>query len=193
MSDEKKEKVSGNESLRSVLDWISPIILAVILAILLRIFVGGATTVQGESMEPTLQNEDILFVSKLPTYGNNFDRIDIVIIDPPIEPKDQVTEEEEKLFVKRIIGMPGETVEIRDGNIYINGQLLREFYLGEPETGTYNESKWVLGDDEYFVLGDNRAPGRSNDSRFFGPIKEDDILGVVKFRIWPFSSIGGVK
>ncbi len=158
-------------------NWVLPIAVALVLAFLIRTYVGGATTVQGTSMEPTLHDGNVLLVSKIPTYLGKVKRGDVVIIDAP----DQV-----KLYVKRLIGLPGETVEIHDGKVFINGQWLKDTWT-DADTVTYYDSSWKLGSDEYFVLGDNRKEGASNDSRLFGPIKGDAIEGVARLRIWPIS------
>lgn len=167
-----------------ILGWVVPVFAAIILATLIRVFIGGATTVQGNSMYPTLHNGDVLLINKLPTYSETYERAEIVIIDAP--------HDKGKLYVKRIVGLPGETVEIHDGNVYINGKLLREYYIGEADTTVYHQSKWVLGKDQYFVLGDNRNPGASNDGRLFGPVEGKHIKGVAVLRLWPLDRFGGL-
>ncbi|MDO4292631.1 MAG: signal peptidase I [Eubacteriales bacterium] len=160
-------------------------ILAVLAATWLIItFVGQRTQVSGESMEPTLSNNDNLIVDKLSYRFRDPQRFDIIVF--PFE------YEEDTYYIKRIIGMPGETVQIDNaGNIYIDGQLLQENYgrevmlspgrAGEPIT---------LADDEYFVLGDNR--NNSSDSRdpSVGNIHRDRIIGKAWIRIWPLSRFG---
>ncbi len=188
----KENKNSNKAFLKALKEWVLPIILALVVALLFRGLIGGATSVSGQSMEPSLENGDILYVSKLPTYTKDYERMDIVILNPPLARISASMEHEKDHFVKRIIGLPGEKVEIRDGLIYIDGLWLREFYLKEPLTDSYLESSWQLGENEYFVLGDNRGHGMSNDSRLFGPIRAEDILGVVRFRIWPINRFGGI-
>ena len=165
-------------------EWIVYALIAMVLALCVRAFVGGVTTVQGQSMYPTLENGDVLVVNKLVSYTGHYHRADIIIFHPPDASND--------LYVKRIIGMPGETVRLENQKIYINDQWLREFYLDEPPTDPYGQVEWQLGEDEYFVLGDNREPGRSNDSRVFGPISASSIIGVAVFRLWPLKHIGGL-
>lgn len=173
-----KKKGSFFKTLR---DWVLPLVAAVALALVIRMFIGGATTVKGESMLPTLNNGDILMVSKIPTYNNNFKRSDIVILDSPDHP--------DELYVKRVIGLPGETVEIHDGKVFINGLLLVEHYVKDLPTEAYRDNVWVLREDQYFVMGDNRNPGASNDSRLFGPVSADRLEAVARFRIWPLTGI----
>lgn len=185
-SEEEKKEEKQPSTLRKVMGWVIPIVAALLLAVFIRLFVGGATTVQGQSMEPTLHHGDIILVSKLPTYTGNFTRADVVIFEPP---KDV---EEDVLYVKRIIALPGETVEIKDQKLFVNGLWMQEFYTGDVPTQPYNATSWTLGENEYFVVGDNRYPGASNDSRIFGPITADEITGVAELRIWPLSDVGGV-
>lgn len=175
--EEEEEEKSGN----FLTDWLIPIIIAFAIAFCVRQFVGGTTTVRGNSMDPTLQNGDVLIVSKIPTYNYDFKRADIAIIDAP-------DQEERELYVKRIIGLPGEKIRLVNGNILINGMKLKENYTEDIPTLPNSESEWTLGNDEYFVLGDNRQPGASNDSRYFGPINKNLIEGVATFRLFPIST-----
>lgn len=177
VTEEKKPEAKG---LRGVFfNWILPISVALLLAIVIRFFIGGATTVSGTSMEPTLHNGDFLLVSKIPTYFKNYKRGDILIIDSP---------DLNEFYVKRLIGLPGETVEIQDGKVFINGKWMKEYYT-DQETVSYSNAKWTLGNNEYFVLGDNRGTGASNDSRLFGPVLAEHIKAVSRARIWPITKM----
>lgn len=177
VAEEKKPEAKG---LRGVFfNWILPISVALLLAIVIRFFIGGATTVSGTSMEPTLHNGDFLLVSKIPTYFKNYKRGDILIIDSP---------DLNEFYVKRLIGLPGETVEIQDGKVFINGKWMKEYYT-DQETVSYSNAKWTLGNNEYFVLGDNRGTGASNDSRLFGPVLAEHIKAVSRARIWPITKM----
>jgi|GEM_PF-107265 len=177
-SDEDAEEERKNKGIRGFFyNWILPVAIAIVLAIIIRFFIGGATTVSGTSMEPTLNNGDFLLVSKIPTYFKKYHRGDILIIDSP---------DLDEYYVKRLIGLPGETVEIKDGKVYINGKWMKEYYTSE-DTVSYANTKWKLGNNEYFVMGDNRASGASNDSRLFGPIPAEHIKAVSRFRIWPIT------
>lgn len=164
-----------------VRDWVLPLVIAVALALVIRMFIGGPTTVKGESMESTLHNGDILLVSKIPTYSKKFRRADIIIMDSP----SHVGE----FYVKRIIGLPGEQVEIKEGHVFINNKLMKEYYIRDLPTTTYQDNLWRLKDNEYFVLGDNREPNASSDSRSFGPVPQEKIEGVARFRIFPLSRL----
>ena len=153
---------------------ILPYVLIIIAVILIRTFIITPVRVDGASMDQTLEDGQILLLYKLA----NVDYGDIVVLDE---------EKEGEIIIKRIIGMPGDTVSIRDNTIYVNGEEVEEDYA-YGETSDYDEV--TLGDDEYFILGDNRLI--SKDSRYFGPLKEDELMGEVILRIWPFSGFGTV-
>ena len=153
---------------------ILPYVLIIIAVILIRTFIITPVRVDGASMDQTLEDGQILLLYKLA----NVDYGDIVVLDE---------EKEDEIIIKRIIGMPGDTVSIRDNTIYVNGEEVEEDYA-YGETSNYEEI--TLGDDEYFILGDNRPI--SKDSRYFGPVKEDEIIGKVIFRLWPFNKFGTI-
>ena len=152
-------------------------------------FVGQRTEVDGASMENTLHNGDNLIVDKLSYRFHDPERFDIIVF--PFQYQSNT------YYIKRIIGLPGETVQIDEqGNIYINGEILSESYGREiirPENVGLAAEPIVLGEDEYFVMGDNR--NNSTDSRFaqVGNIKREDIIGRAWVRIWPFSGFGILK
>ena len=149
-------------------------------------FVGQRTEVEGASMENTLHNGDNLIVDKLSYRFHDPERFDIIVF--PFQFQDNT------YYIKRIIGLPGETVQIMDdGSIYINGEKLEENYGMEvikPETIGRAADPIELGDDEYFVMGDNR--NNSSDSRtdMVGNIKRENIIGKAWLRIWPVSDFG---
>lgn len=150
-------------------------------------FVGQRTQVSGGSMEPMLSNEDNLIVDKITYKFKSPERFDIIVF--PYQYK------EDTYYIKRIIGLPGETVYIDDsGSIYINDVLLDEGYGKEiiKDPGRAY-SPITLGEDEYFVMGDNR--NNSSDSRdpSVGNIKHDDIIGRAWLRIWPLGKFGFIK
>jgi signal peptidase I len=145
---------------------------ALVLALTVHLFLAQATIVYGQSMEPNLYERERLIIDKV-TY--NFfppERNDIVVIAMP---------NMEEMLVKRVIGLPGETVEVRDGVVYVNGEALPEPF--PHELGHANRDPVVLGPLNYYVMGDNRD--NSNDSRSFGPVQREYILGRVWLRYWP--------
>lgn len=165
-------------------------LLGVLCAVYLVIhFVGQRTQVQGDSMEPKLSTEDNLIVDKISYRFHDPERFDIIVF--PFQYKDNT------YYIKRIIGLPGETVQIdAKGTIYINGEELAESYGREviaPTNLGLAEQPVTLGEDEYFVLGDNR--NHSSDSRdpSVANIKREDIIGRAWLRIYPFSKFGFIK
>ena len=149
-------------------------------------YVGQRTIVEGDSMEPTLSNQENLIVDKISYRFNEPERYDIIVC--PFRYAENV------YYIKRIIGLPGESIRIdEEGHIYVNGEVLKEPYGREvikPENIGRAAEEIYLGEDEYFVLGDNR--NNSADSRFpeVGNIKRDDIIGRAWVRIWPFEKMG---
>lgn len=163
-------------------------LLCVLIATYLIIhYVGQRTEVQGSSMEPTLQDGDNLIVDKITYRFREPQRYDIIVF--PFQYK------EETYYIKRIIGMPGETVRIDwDGTIYIDGEELYESYGLEviQDPGRAAE-EIVLGDEEYFVLGDNRNNSTDSRAQAVGNIQKDNIIGRAWVRIYPFGKFGKLR
>jgi signal peptidase I len=165
--------------LREVLETILP---ALLIALLINVFVGQATRVEGQSMEPNLHSDQRLVVEKLSYHFHGPQRFDIVVIKMPSQG--------DELLIKRVIGLPGDTVEIRDGHVYINGELLQEPFTNElTQPGRY--SRVTVPPLHIFVLGDNR--GRSNDSRSFGPVPIANVIGRAWLSYWPPEKVGLVR
>ena len=176
-----------NKALKEFLNTSIYIFIVLVLTYCVVNFVGQRTAVMGSSMEPTLSDGDNLIVDKI-TYRMREPRRFEIIVFPYRYASDTY-------YIKRIIGLPGETVRIDgEGRIYINGEVLEENYGKEviKEAGLA-DSKIVLADDEYFVLGDNRND--SADSRFVnvGNIKRENIIGRAWIRIYPFQKFGVLK
>lgn len=180
---ETEEKPNVMRELLGMLIYVG-IVLAI--TFLIITFVGQRTHVSGESMENTLDDGDQLIVDKLTYRFHDPERFDIIVF--PFRYKDNT------YYIKRIIGLPGETVQIADGEIYINGEVLEESYGREvmQDAGLAAEPI-TLGDDEYFVLGDNR--NYSSDSRdpSVALIHRKEIIGRAWLRIWPLDSFGILK
>lgn len=131
-------------------------------------------------MENTLHTGQLLLVSRIDYRFGEPQRGDIVVFHLSTYPQRE--------FIKRVIGLPGETVELRDGQVYINGRLWLEPYVSETcEPVICPNSIWQIGDDEYFVMGDNR--NHSQDSRSYGTIPQTAIVGKAILRYWPFSEL----
>lgn len=160
------------------------ILIALILAFVIKNFIFTFAYVRGISMEPTLQEKNMLF-SFVPKKYYGMDRGDIIVLKSPTE--------KNKNYIKRIIGLPGDEIQIKNGKVYINKELYNEEYISNSYTEALNATFVTLDKNEYFVMGDNRNPYGSIDSRSFGPIKKSSIKSVVTFRILPFSEFGSLR
>ena len=156
---------------------------------LLITFVIQRTEVDGSSMEPTLAHGDNLFVDKISYRFHDPERFDIIVF--PFQ------YQEDTFYIKRIIGMPGETVQIdEEGNIYIDGDILMESYGMEvirPDRVGRAVEPITLGEDEYFVMGDNRNNSSDSRTEQVGNIHRKDIVGRAWIRIWPFEKMGVLR
>ena len=172
--------------IRAVFEIILYFALVACITFLIIHFVGQRTVVNGVSMQPTLSDGDNLIVDKLSYRFHDPERFDIIVF--PFQFQDNT------YYIKRIIGLPGETVQIMDdGSIYINGEKLEENYGMEvikPETIGRAAEPIELGDDEYFVMGDNRNNSSNSRTDMVGNIKRENIIGKAWLRIWPVSDFG---
>ena len=168
----------GRRVVRVVRDLLETIVPAVIIALLINLFLAQATRVYGQSMEPNLHTDQRLVVEKLSYTFSGPRRGDIVVL--------KVDEHAEDLLIKRVIALSGETVEIKEGIVYVDGQVLMEDYLTQPTRGNYGPV--YIPPLHVFVLGDNR--GASNDSRSFGPIHRKHLVGRAWLSYWPFEDWG---
>ena len=171
------------EIIKELAGWLLYIVLIIALTWIVVTFVGQRTEVSGSSMETTLSDKDQLIVDKMTYRFRDPKRYDIVVF--PYQYQDNT------YYIKRIIGLPGETVQILSGMVYIDGMRLDEHYGNEiMENPGIAEEPLTLGEDEYFVLGDNR--NNSSDSRAsdVGLIHRKDLIGRAWIRVWPLSQIG---
>ena len=151
----------------------------ILMVILVRTFIITPVIVNGRSMEPTLLNKEILLLSK---NNQNIERFDVVVLEINGE-----------RLVKRVVGLPGEHLKYINNHVYINHNMLEEQYL-EKQTNNFNIDELgfsTIPYNAYFVLGDNRTS--SKDSRFFGMININQIIGKVKYRIFPINRLGKIK
>jgi len=158
-----------------ILKEIIPYIVIIIFVVLIRTFIATPVLVNGSSMYPTLKNNELLLLKK---YDSSYKRYDIVVLDY----------KNEKL-IKRVIGLPGEIVEYKEGILYIDGKKTEDEF--SSITSDFKSSELITGSipkDYYLVMGDNRK--NSIDSRTIGLISEDDINGVTNFSLWPFGTFG---
>ena len=189
------KKLEKGSTAYEILDWLRTICIGVLAGIFIVVFLVQRDNVYGDSMKPTLSSGDVIYAQKISTYFNSYKRGDIVILDG----HDMEGYNGKEYLVKRIIGLPGETVKIEDGNVYIKPADSTEFYLLQenylPEgtkTSMMDDAKKrgneiVLGENEYYCLGDNRPV--SNDSRNLGPFTADRIKGVAIIRVFPLNEV----
>ena len=212
-------------TLREIMEWLICIIIAVALALVVRYYIGTPTIVQQTSMDPTLKENDRLWLNRwgrttkqIPERGEiitfeapSLIRVEEIDYDNPVaiynnEPQGllekfsyYVLESGKRSYIKRVIGLPGEYIEIKDGSVYIDGEKLEEDYLQDGVVtdmvqGNRNESfftNFTVPENCVFAMGDNRTG--STDCRSFGCIPLEKIEGTVSFRFWPFEKFGGVE
>lgn len=162
------------------------IAIAAVVSIFLITYVASAYKIEGNSMQTVLNDQERIIISKLAVRNGNINRYDIVVLRKPDQPS--------KSIIKRVIGLPGEIIEIREGDVYINGSKLPEEYLKKERNLMYrsmNMKPLLIQKDHFFVIGDNRTV--SQDSRVFGPVPENDIYGKTIFRYWPLSKFGKIE
>ncbi len=171
----------------NVKEWIKSIAIAIATTMFVTTFIFNTAVVKGDSMNPTLEESDRLIVKKYETLfkTEEYRRGDLIIFESPMENDDRV-------FIKRVIGLPGETINITDGELYVNEMKIEEPYLAEniyTQPLLYGRD-YLVSENELFVMGDNRYPDKSNDSRSFGSISFDHIEGKIVLRILPLDKAG---
>jgi signal peptidase I len=162
------------------------VLIAALVSILLITYVASAYKIEGNSMQTALNDQERIIISKLAARGDNFSRFDIVVLRKPDEPG--------KSIIKRVIGLPGEIIEIKNGDVYIDDRKLPEPYLKKKKNlmfRTISMKPLLIREGYYFVIGDNRAV--SYDSRVFGPVPGSSIYGKMILRYWPLSRFGSVE
>ena len=169
--DEKKELVKKN-----YIKEFLPYFIVILVVIFIKIFVFSQIRVNGASMNPTLNDKDIMILDEISYRFSEIERFNIVVV-----------KEENEYLIKRIIGLPGEKIEYKDNKLYIDGKYVKEDFK-HMETMDFSTT---LGEDEYFIMGDNRT--NSTDSRIFGPISRDEIIGKTSLTILPISRFGNKR
>ncbi len=183
---DKERPQSTERSINPVVEGLQTLGLSIVLALGIRAFVAEARYIPSGSMEPTLEINDRLVVEKVSYHFNPPERGDIVVFRPPeslFKPGQR-----RDAFIKRIIGLPGDTVEIADGTVFVNDEALTEDYIKEQPLSDWGPE--TVPDGFYLVLGDNR--NSSFDSRSWGFVAQEDIIGKAVVRFWPPSRVGGL-
>ena len=181
-----------------VTDWVTTVVIiafcigiAYFLASFVTTYVAHQTTVEGESMEPTLTDGDSVIIQRLSYYFADPKRYDVVVF--PVSYDDGTAKK--TYYIKRVIGLPGETVQIIDGSVYINNEKLDDDVYGAAainEAGIA-ENPLVLGENQYFVMGDNRNMSTDSRNSYVGLVNKNDIMGEAWLCTWPLNHFGGVK
>lgn len=198
VSEEKTEAKKTKK--KEIISWVRELVIygAIFVACVFLIpnYVVARTVVDGTSMERTLQNHDSILMEKISYRFGEPKRFDVIIFYHfnDLKNQDKSDKDAYEYYVKRVIGLPGETVQIKGSTIYINGKPLKEDYGKDPiEDPGRAEKPITLGADEYFVLGDNREVSIDSRSESVGNVKCDWIAGKACVRVYPFSKVGGIE
>ena len=179
----KTQKVQQEEN--PVVEIAKTLATAFVLAIGIRTLVAEARYIPSSSMEPTLEINDRLIIEKISYRFRTPQRGDVVVFSPTDKLREQNFKD---AFIKRVIGLPGETVEVKGGTVYVNGEALREKYIEEAPDYQYGPVE--VPSDRYLVLGDNR--NNSYDSHYWGFVPRDNLIGRAVVRFWPLNRLGSL-
>jgi signal peptidase I len=163
--------------------WLRDVIVSVVVSFLIITFLYQPVRVEGTSMLPELRDQDRLFINKFVYRFEHVSRGDVVVFRYPRDPS--------KSYIKRIVALPGDTIRIDDGHVYVNGARLLEPYVPKAYRDSRSMGEMTIPSDEYFVMGDHRSI--SSDSRDFGPVDRNLIYGKAEFIYWPADNMGVVR
>jgi signal peptidase I len=179
---ENRERSASPGLHREFRTWARDLVVALGLAVVIIVFFYQPVKVEGTSMTPALADQERIFINKFVYRLEPIERGDVVVFWYPLD--------HTKSFIKRVIGLPGDEVEIRRGRVYINGAALDENYVPEQFADRSSFAPMTVPPHSYFVMGDHRIS--SNDSRIFGPVPEDFIYGKAVFAYWPMAQFGTI-
>ncbi|MBT9546728.1 MAG: signal peptidase I [Candidatus Sericytochromatia bacterium] len=184
-----KKKSKGRETTETI-------VIALGLALITRAAVAEPRYIPSESMLPTLKVQDRLIVEKISNYTQRYQRGDILVFYPPSESRESGSVVSNTLkwlgfstapaYIKRVVGLPGESLEVKEGKVWINGKVLSENYIKEPPV--YDLPATKIPENHFFMMGDNR--NNSMDSHVWGPLPIKNVIGHAAFRFWPLQRIG---
>ena len=175
-----EEPRGSTESLNGISRWARDVLISLAISAFIIIFLYQPVKVEGTSMLPGLADQERIFINKFVYRFETINRGDIVVFRYPRDPS--------KSYIKRVVGLPGDKIEISDGRVYVNGRQLSETYIPEQYEDWRSYPENVVPPHHYFVLGDHR--NLSNDSRDFGPVDEQFIYGKAVFVYWPVEKMG---
>jgi signal peptidase I len=167
---------------RELRSWTRDLAVALGLAIVVMIFLYQPVKVEGTSMNPLLSDQERIFINKFVYHFEPIERGDVIVFWYPLD--------RSKSFIKRVVGLPGETIEIRGGRLYLDGKERKEIYVPASYLDGSSFGPLVIPNEEYFVMGDHRDS--SNDSRMFGPVGREYIYGKAVFAYWPVDHFGSL-
>lgn len=181
----EKKQDRSNAFWKDAWDFIRTLLISMAAVFVIAHFIARPIHVEGNSMYPTLDSGSLGFSNVVGYKMNGIERFDVAII---------YLKDDRKYLIKRVIGMPGDTVSFKDGDLYINGEMMEQDFLDSEYISSYpfqfteDIAPITLGDDQYYCLGDNRP--NSRDSRFYGPFTKDEIIAKGAFIFWPFRDFG---
>jgi len=182
----RSQFLQGKRWIVELKDWIITAVVVFAIMSVLNIFVFNISTVKGQSMQPTLWEGEKLFINKVTLSFENPKRGDVIVLH---DPSTGIGRKE--YLVKRVIGISGDTVEVRDHKLYVNGKIKTESYI-DTDIQDPDFAPITIEVDSFFVMGDNRHAGASKDSRYFGFVAKESIVGIAAFIWWPFSKINSL-
>ncbi len=163
--------------------WFRDVLISVAASFMIITFIYQPVRVEGTSMQPELRDQDRLFINKFAYHFENISHGDVVVFHYPLDLS--------KSYIKRVIALPGDTLRIADGRVYVNGKRIAEPYVPARYRDDRSYPKIVVPTNEYFVMGDHRSI--SSDSRDFGPVNRNVIYGKAAFIYWPADNMGVVR
>jgi signal peptidase I len=163
--------------------WLRDILISVAASFLIIMFLYQPVRVEGTSMQPELRDQDRLFINKFAYHFESISRGDVVVFHYPRDP--------EKSYIKRIIALPGDRLDIENGRVYVNGKRVQEPYVPRDYRDSRSVPEMMVPPNEYFVMGDHRSI--SSDSRDFGPVERELIYGKAAFVYWPADNMGVIR